>query len=60
MKQYVIDLANDIVANDAFNELMKRDIKEMRAIIIKYILKDYQAGLMTSYEAVYQLSDIAR
>lgn len=60
MKQYVIDLANDIVANDAFNELMKKDIKEKRAMTIKYILEDYQAGLMTSYEAVYQLLSIAR
>lgn len=56
MKQYVFDYANDLINNNKNNPIMRDDMRNKIEQYIECVLGDYKAGLISTDEALYQMS----
>ena len=56
MKQYVFDYANDIINSNKEDILMRDDMRKKIEGYIEAVLDDYMLDLITTDEALYQMS----
>lgn len=56
MKSYVFDYANDLINSNKENNLMRDDMRKKIEEYIETVLDDYRLGLISTDEALYQMS----